>query len=76
MVRGLAKGQAQAKNFAKSQQGKKAHAPGEIDKIKQAGQTAACPTCMQTMPNVGALKQHFEQKHPKLPLPAICTASG
>ena len=28
-----------------------------------------CPHCMQSMPNVGVLRNHFESKHPKLPIP-------
>jgi hypothetical protein len=29
-----------------------------------------CSACSQDMPNPATYKQHFEAKHPKLPLPA------
>jgi hypothetical protein len=72
MVRGHAKAEAQRKNLAKNANQKTAHSAAEAAAIKNNGQTAQCPSCMQTMPNIGALKNHFENKHPKLPLPAIC----
>ena len=72
MVRGHAKAEAQRKNAAKNAGAKTVHSGAQASAIKQAGQTAQCPSCMQTMPNIGALKNHFENKHPKLPLPAIC----
>jgi hypothetical protein len=31
--------------------------------------TMICAVCKQGMPNIGALRSHFENKHPKSPLP-------
>lgn len=72
MVRGHAKAEAQRKNLAKNANKKSAHTASEALSIKQNGMTTQCPNCLQPMGNIGALKTHFENKHPKLPLPAIC----
>lgn len=38
-------------------------------KIKEAGITYVCSVCKQGMSNIGVLRTHFENRHPKSPLP-------
>lgn len=38
-------------------------------KIKEAGITYVCSVCKQGMSNIGVLRSHFENRHPKSPLP-------
>ena len=38
-------------------------------KVKEDGVTLTCAVCKQGMPNIGAMRNHYENKHAKLPLP-------
>jgi len=71
MVRGHAKEVAQQKNAAKqADKAKSVKRDGsETRAILQAGVTFTCSVCKQSMANVGVLRNHFENKHPKAPLP-------
>ncbi len=69
MVRGHAKAEAQKKRLAKDAVGSKKHSAEETKAIRENGLTMKCPHCMQSMPNAGVLKNHFENKHPKVPMP-------
>jgi hypothetical protein len=44
--------------------------------IREAGITLTCPACFQGMPNLPAYRIHFENKHPKLPLPPELSADS
>ena len=71
MVRGHAKAVAQQKNQAKMAEkaGSVGRTGAESAAVKNAGITTVCPTCKAGCPNIGALKDHYINKHPKLPLP-------
>eukprot|EP01032_Pedospumella_encystans_P022807 gene22807-25838_t len=71
MVRGHAKEVAQQKNAAKlaSKEASKGRDGSESKKIKEAGITYVCSVCKQGMSNIGVLRTHFENRHPKSPLP-------
>ena len=66
MARGLQAQQAQAKNKAKQDKLKKqaGGADGRAAALKMV-----CPACLSPMTNYPCLKQHYEARHPKLPVP-------
>ncbi|GMT26089.1 hypothetical protein PFISCL1PPCAC_17386, partial [Pristionchus fissidentatus] len=69
MARGQQKVQSQQKNAAKQAAAKKAQGSDQ----KTAAQAALkfkCVACMAQMPDPKTYKQHFENKHPKNPMPA------
>lgn len=74
MVRGHAKEVSQQKRLAKEQDKLKSvkRTGSESRTVVEAGLTLKCPNCLQSCPNVGVLRAHFENKHPKLPLPPEC----
>ncbi|GAA5851760.1 hypothetical protein JCM9279_004397 [Rhodotorula babjevae] len=67
MARGLQKEQAQAKSREKM-----AKAAGGKSQLstRAAGLKISCPACKAPMSDYKNFKDHFEAKHPKLPLPA------
>ncbi|XP_076306865.1 zinc finger protein 706-like [Tachypleus tridentatus] len=68
MARGHQKFQSQQKNLKKQQEIKKQHGHDQ----KTAAQKAlihTCTVCKARMPDPKTYKQHFENKHPKTPLP-------
>ncbi|XP_068228474.1 zinc finger protein 706-like [Palaemon carinicauda] len=71
MARGHQKAQSQAKNMAKQQaiKSKQGHNANEQKKAALKALTFQCPVCRGMMPDPKTYKQHFENKHPKDPLP-------
>ena len=69
MVRGNAKKLAQEKNAKK--QAEKTTAKSNLGKPNQSLQMK-CSVCMAQMKNAKQMRDHFESKHPKLPLPKEC----
>ena len=69
MVRGNAKKLAQEKNTKK--QAEKTTAKSNLGKPNQSLQMK-CSVCMAQMKNAKQMRDHFESKHPKLPLPKEC----
>ena len=69
MVRGNAKAKAQEKNAKK--QAEKTTAKSTLGKTNES-LVLKCSVCMAMMKNAKQLKDHFESKHPKAPLPAEC----
>ncbi|GMS82054.1 hypothetical protein PENTCL1PPCAC_4229, partial [Pristionchus entomophagus] len=69
MARGPAKLQSQQKNQKKKAEAMKSQA---IDHkgAQLASLTIKCTVCMIQMVDMRSYKQHFENKHPKSPLPA------
>lgn len=67
MARGHQKEQSQQKNAAKKDAAQKS---GTQKDAQAAALKVKCPSCMMPMTNYHSLKQHFESKHPKLPVPA------
>jgi len=71
MARGQQKIQSQQK--AKERQAKiekqKGHSKDAQSKTAAAKLTFVCQVCKSQTPDPKTLKQHFENKHPKLPLP-------
>lgn len=67
MARGQQKIQSQQKNAEKLAKAKK----GGVDQKKSAAValTYVCTECKSQMPDPKTYKQHFENKHPKKPLP-------
>jgi len=72
MARGQQKIQSQQKNKEKQAALKKAQGHSLADKNKAAAKALSykCPVCMSMMPDIKTYRQHFENKHPKAPLPA------
>jgi len=68
MARGQQKIQSQQKNQQKKEKMKKAGV--DQKKAAAAALTYKCAVCMTQMPDPKTYKQHFENKHPKSPLPA------
>ncbi|RMZ97404.1 zinc finger protein 706-like [Brachionus plicatilis] len=66
MARGLQKIQSQQKSQAKQADKKSAH---DNKKSAQAGLQYQCIVCKAQLPDPKTYKQHFENKHPKAPLP-------
>ncbi|GFO09974.1 Zinc finger protein 706 [Plakobranchus ocellatus] len=71
MARGQQKIQSQQKNAAKKAAAQKG-ATSLADQKKAAAKalTHSCPVCKAQMPDPKTFKQHFENKHSKMPLPA------
>ncbi|KAK7077011.1 hypothetical protein SK128_015539 [Halocaridina rubra] len=71
MARGHQKAQSQAKNIAKQAaiKSKQGHNANEQKKAAMKALTFQCPICRGMMPDPKTYKQHFENKHPKEPLP-------
>ncbi|VDP11718.1 unnamed protein product [Soboliphyme baturini] len=68
MARGQQKLQSQQRNLKKQSELKKAQSHNQ----KAAAQKAlvySCPVCKTQMPDIKTYQQHFENKHPKAPLP-------
>ncbi|CAH8860801.1 unnamed protein product [Trichobilharzia szidati] len=67
MARGQQKIQSQQKNAKKQAEMKKSN----IDQKKAAAKALnyTCPVCKTQVPDLKTYKQHFENKHPKSPLP-------
>ncbi|VDQ17123.1 unnamed protein product [Trichobilharzia regenti] len=67
MARGQQKIQSQQKNAKKQAEMKKS----SIDQKKAAAKALnhTCPVCKTQVPDLKTYKQHFENKHPKSPLP-------
>ncbi|CAL8089016.1 unnamed protein product [Calicophoron daubneyi] len=67
MARGQQKIQSQQKNQKKQAELKKS----TVDQKKAASKALIylCPVCRTQMPDLKTYKQHFENKHPKNPLP-------
>ncbi|XP_034656860.1 zinc finger protein 706-like [Drosophila subobscura] len=71
MARGHQKIQSQAKTAEEQAKIKKQQGHSDQDQ-KKAAQKAllhVCAICMSQMPDPRTYKQHFENKHPKSPLP-------
>lgn len=69
MARGQQKIQAQQKKAAKDAKAKKAQAHDQKAAAKKA-LVYMCPVCRTQMADPKTYKQHFENKHPRQPLPA------
>eukprot|EP00127_Corallochytrium_limacisporum_P004642 Clim_evm17s171 gene=Clim_evmTU17s171 len=68
MARGQQKIQSQQKAREKAQ--KKAAAEGrDMKAAAKAALKHSCPVCKSQMPDPKTVRQHFESKHSKLPLP-------
>lgn len=72
MARGQQKIQAQQKAQEKAAKSKKQAGQSEATRKSTAavGLKCVCTVCMAQMPDPKTYKQHFENKHPKNPLPA------
>ncbi|BGO94127.1 hypothetical protein NBRC10512v2_002599 [Rhodotorula toruloides] len=64
MARGLQKIEAQQKAQAKKNAGGKSNL-----KARAAAFKIVCPSCKLPLSDYKNFKEHFESKHPKLPLP-------
>ncbi|KAH3780906.1 hypothetical protein DPMN_158779 [Dreissena polymorpha] len=69
MARGHQKIQSQMKNKEKQDKLKKSQGHDQ-KKAALAGLKYVCVACKSMMPDPKTYKQHFENKHPKLELPA------
>ncbi|KAJ8020821.1 hypothetical protein HOLleu_40512 [Holothuria leucospilota] len=69
MARGQQKIQAQQKN-AKDKEKKKKAAGSDQKASAAKALVHTCSVCRTQMPDPKTYKQHFENKHPKNPLPA------
>jgi len=65
MARGQQKIQAQQENAKKAAAAKR----GSTKKAANAALVYSCKVCMTRMPDPVTYKMHFENKHPKSPLP-------
>lgn len=68
MARGQQKIQSQAKAQKKAQ-GQAKKSSGDQKKAAAKALVFTCPVCKTLMPDPKTFKQHFENKHPKSPLP-------
>jgi ribosomal protein L44E len=68
MARGQQKIQSQQKNAEKQAKMKKAQGSDQ-KKSAAAALVYSCSVCKTQMPDPKTYKQHFENKHPKNPLP-------
>lgn len=68
MARGQQKIQSQQKNAEKQAKLKKGLA-GDQKKAAAAALVYTCTVCKAQMPDTKTYKQHFENKHPKSPIP-------
>ena len=73
MARGQQKVQSQQKNKEKLDKMKKQQGSDQKAAALKA-LTIKCSVCMALMPDPKTYKQHFENKHPKNPLPADLAA--
>jgi len=71
MARGQQKIQSQAKANEKAAKAKKAQGHNVHEQKKAAAKALvhACAVCKAQMPDPKTYKQHFENKHPKNPMP-------
>jgi hypothetical protein len=69
MARGQQKIQSQQKAAEKAAKAKKAQGSNQKEAAAKA-LTFKCAVCMALMPDPKTYKQHFENKHPKAPMPA------
>ncbi|GMS96787.1 hypothetical protein PENTCL1PPCAC_18962 [Pristionchus entomophagus] len=69
MARGQQKVQSQQKNAEKQAKLKKAQGTDQKT-AAMASLIFKCSVCMAQMPDPKTYKQHFENKHPKAPMPA------
>ncbi|XP_005108814.1 zinc finger protein 706 [Aplysia californica] len=70
MARGQQKIQSQQKAAAKkAADAKKGGSFQDQKKAAAKALTHSCPVCKALMPDPKTFKQHFENKHPKAPLP-------
>jgi len=71
MARGHQKIQSQVKAQEKNAKQKKAQGHSLTDQKKAAAKALniQCSVCKAQMPDPKTYRQHFENKHPKLPLP-------
>uniref|UniRef100_A0A915HXK3 Small EDRK-rich factor-like N-terminal domain-containing protein n=1 Tax=Romanomermis culicivorax TaxID=13658 RepID=A0A915HXK3_ROMCU len=69
MARGQQKLQSQQKNLKKQQDLKKQQNHDQKSAASKA-LVFQCSVCKTQMPDPKTYRQHFENKHPKLPLPA------
>jgi len=71
MARGQQKIQSQQKAAEKAAKLKKAQGNSKKDneKTAAAGLKSSCGVCKALMPDPKTYKQHFENKHPKNPMP-------
>merc|ERR1711894_601540 len=71
MARGHQKIQSQAKAAEKQAKLKKqqGHSAADQKKAANAALKLQCSVCKAAMPDLKTYKQHFENKHPKSPLP-------
>ncbi|KAK7091606.1 zinc finger protein 706-like [Littorina saxatilis] len=69
MARGQQKIQSQAKAKEKAAGKGKGHNLHEHKKAAAKALTHVCPVCKAQMPDPKTFKQHFENKHPKEPMP-------
>ena len=72
MARGHQKLQSQQKTLEKQAAAKKqqGHSAKDQTKAAQAALKISCAVCKSQMPDPKTYKQHFENKHPKVDLPA------
>lgn len=70
MARGKQKLQSQQKGAAKQAKIKKQQGHEDQRASAQKALIYTCPICRTLMPDPKTFKQHFENKHPKQPLPA------
>ncbi|XP_034456899.1 zinc finger protein 706 [Hippoglossus hippoglossus] len=68
MARGQQKIQSQQKNAKKAADKKKGQAPDQKT-AAMAALVHTCPVCRSQMPDPKTFKQHYENKHPKCPMP-------
>ncbi|XP_015925027.1 zinc finger protein 706 [Parasteatoda tepidariorum] len=68
MARGQQKIQSQQKNAKKVQDAKRQQGHDQKAAAQKA-LTHVCTVCKAQMPDPKTHKQHFENKHPKMPLP-------
>ncbi|CAG0900834.1 unnamed protein product [Cyprideis torosa] len=71
MARGQQKIQSQQKNQERQAKmaKQKGHTVTDQKKAAAAKLTFACSVCKALMPDPKTYKQHFENKHPKMPIP-------
>jgi len=69
MARGQQKIQSQQKNAEKQAKLKKGGSLADQKKAAAKALTFVCTVCKSQMPDPKTYKQHFENKHPKAPLP-------
>lgn len=71
MARGQQKIQSQAKAQKKASGANKGHNLHDQKKAAEKALKHVCPVCKAQMPDPKTFKQHFENKHPKEPLPEV-----